>query len=130
MQYLKPINIIGSSLRLAYTIFKPLKIKRKNGLFDKNHGLLFSGKMSKKDVDFARYLIHKGKRNYNICEFFGISRPSYTHICSRVSFDKHISPFEKLINGCHPVIDESLIKKYEMENEILIGYYNSYCWRK
>lgn len=91
-------------------------ILKMKGVFDvsergKQH--VFNGKLKPHDVDMIRYLKMKGVKLKHIKTLFSVGRGAIESVIYRRNFVKHISPFEKIVDGINLVVCPVLLKKFE-----------------
>ena len=120
MRYFNLIPLNGTTAKLLTKLIKPQKIKRGLGVFDvseKGKDKVFSGKLTPFDIDVIRYLNFVGYRGTKIKKAFPVAETVIYKTLSRDVFRKHVSPFEDIMNGIHPVINHKKARLFYVENQ-------------
>lgn len=90
-----------------------LKMKGVFDVCDRGKKHIFSGSLKPCDVDMIRYLKMRGVMVKYIQALFGVSSGAIGAVIYRRNFVKHISPFEKIVDGINLTVCPVLLKKFE-----------------
>ena len=115
-----PLNDkLENKLRQLYE--KPQQVvkrgKRVNPLDMPDNRGYFRGKLKAHDVDMIKYLQHRRLVGRKIAEYYDIHIANVSRITGRHTFDRYVSPFERVINGVYVVTDPQAIMQWGEEHK-------------